>query len=55
MAKLFIEIMGDVLCIENLVETEDRERLPSPIELQGKIILKGTFKKEVPMCIQLTV
>ena len=29
------------------METEGRERLPSPIELQGKIILKGTFKKEV--------
>eukprot|EP00731_Ephydatia_muelleri_P028757 Em0020g401a len=47
MARHFLEIMGDVLCTENLVETEGRERLPSPTELQGKIILKGTFKKEV--------
>ena len=39
--------MGDILPSENLVETEGRERLPSPQELQGKIILKGTFKKEV--------
>eukprot|EP00731_Ephydatia_muelleri_P028731 Em0020g375a len=47
MARHFLEIMGDVLCKENIVETEGRERLPSPTELQGKIILKGTFKKEV--------
>ena len=47
MAEHFVEIMGDVLCKDNLVEIEGRERLPSPTELQGKIILKGSFKKEV--------
>ena len=37
-------VMGDVLPKENLCEKENRERLPSPQELQGKIILKGSFK-----------
>ena len=46
MAKIFLDVMGDVLTLENLVELEGRERLPSPQELQGKIILKGSFKKE---------
>ena len=36
--------MGDVLPKENVCEKENRERLPSPQELQGKIILKGSFK-----------
>ena len=47
MAKIFRAIMGEVLPSENLVEIEGRERLPSPLELQGKIILKGSFKGEV--------
>ena len=46
MAKIFLAVMGDVLALENLVELEGRERLPSPQELQGKIILKGSFKEE---------
>ena len=46
MAKIFLAVMGDVLPPENLVELEGRERLPSPQELQGKIILKGSFKEE---------
>lgn len=44
MAKIFQAVMGDVLPKENLCEKEDRIRLPSPQELQGKIILKGSFK-----------
>jgi len=47
MAKIFHAVMGDVLVLENLVELEGRERLPSPQELQGKIILKGSFKQEI--------
>ena len=50
MAKIFHAVMGDVLVLENLVELEGRERLPSPQELQGKIILKGSFKQEVGVC-----
>ena len=46
MAKIFLAVMGDVLARDNLVELEGRERLPSPQELQGKIILKGSFKEE---------
>ena len=46
MAKIFLAVMGDVLVLENLVEVEGREWLPSPQELQGKIILKGSFKEE---------
>ena len=30
----------------DLVEEEGRARLPSPQELQGKIILKGSFKRD---------
>ncbi len=44
MAKIFRAIMGDLLPSENLVESEVRERLPSPQDLQGKILLKGSFK-----------
>ncbi|XP_064406324.1 1-phosphatidylinositol 4,5-bisphosphate phosphodiesterase delta-1-like [Halichondria panicea] len=44
MAKIFRAIMGDLLPSENLVESEARERLPSPQDLQGKILLKGSFK-----------
>ena len=33
------------------MELEGRDRLPSPQDLQGKIILKGTYKKdEAPVC-----
>ena len=28
------------------MELEGRDRLPSPQDLQGKIILKGTYKKD---------
>ncbi len=44
MAKIFRAIMGDLLPSENVVEIEGRERLPSPLELQGKVLLKGSFK-----------
>ena len=41
--------MGEFLPKENLCEKEGRERLPSPHDLQGKIILKGSFKA-VSLC-----
>ena len=44
MAKIFRAIFEERLPKENLVELEGRQRLPSPEELQGKIILKGTSK-----------
>ena len=44
MAKIFRMLMGDVLVTENLAEQEGKDRLPSPLDLQGKIILKGSFK-----------
>lgn len=44
MAKIFQAVMGDLLPKENLCEKQCRTRLPSPQELQGKIILKGSFK-----------
>ena len=47
MARIFKALMRDALVTENLVELEGRERLPSPEELQGKIILKGSFKGNV--------
>ena len=55
MARIFQAIMGDVLPKENLCEKEgQRLRLPSPQELQGKIILKGSFKLSKPAVSQLT-
>ena len=42
MATTFRDIFKDMLPREDLVELEERERLPSPHELQGKIILKGS-------------
>ena len=44
MAKIFRAVFDDMLPKEDLVELEGRERLPSPQELQGKIILKGSYK-----------
>lgn len=41
MAEIFINIFGDKLAKENLVELYNLDRLPSPYQLQGKIILKG--------------
>ena len=46
MAKIFNAIFDDMLPKEDLVELEGRERLPSPQELQGKIILKGSYKRD---------
>ena len=42
MAEIFTNIFGDKLASDNLVELNDLNRLPSPHQLQGKIILKGT-------------
>ena len=44
MAKIFRAIFEERLPRENLVELEGRQRLPSPEELQGKVILKGSTK-----------
>ena len=46
MARIFQVVMGEMLATDNLVEADGRERLPSPQELQGKIILKGSFKEQ---------
>ena len=52
MAKIFRAIFDEMLPKEDLVELEGRERLPSPQELQGKIILKGSFKVQlIAICI----
>ena len=42
MAEIFVNIFGDKLAKENLVELNNLDRLPSPHQLQRKIILKGT-------------
>lgn len=45
MAEIFIEIFGKKLeREENLIKVNGQDRLPSPHQLQGKIILKGTDK-----------
>ena len=52
MAKIFLALLGTALPSENLVELDAaRTRLPSPQELQGNIILKGTHKKEVCIAV----
>ena len=54
MAKIFVqelknELGQSILATENLVEENQvfRRRLPSPEELQGKILLKGSYKHQV--------
>ena len=48
MAKIFKAIFSDMLPDRDLVKEEKMDRLPSPKDLQNKIILKGSFKsKEV--------
>ena len=46
MAEIFTKIFGEKLAKENLVETNNLDRLPSPHQLQGKIILKAKTKQE---------
>ena len=41
MAEIFQKVFGSKLVTKNLVEENNLHRLPSPNELQGKIILKG--------------
>ena len=49
MAEIFIEIFGKkVEKGENLVKFNGQDRLPSPCQLQGKIILKGTERSAKP-------
>lgn len=54
MASIFVKELKDhlgqsLLAEENLVEGCQffRRRLPSPLELQGKILLKGSYKHQV--------
>ena len=48
MAEIFMEIFGEnLLKEENLVKVNNVDRLPSPHQLQGKIILKGTDKSSI--------
>ena len=44
MAQIFNEVFGEKLVKETLTEGEQLGELPSPHELQGKIILKGKVK-----------
>jgi len=44
MAKTFTEIFKDHLQKEKLIEADNLDQLPSPQQLKGKIILKGTVK-----------
>ena len=47
MAEIFVDVFGENLAKENLVELYFLDRLPSPNQLQGKIILKGTVRSSV--------
>ena len=46
MAMIFRAIFEKMLPDKDLVEAENRERLPSPKELQEKIILKGSYQQK---------
>ena len=46
MAKIFKAIFGDMLPDKDLVVERNMDRLPSPEELRGKVILKGSIKKK---------
>lgn len=46
MAETFTKIFGEKLVKENLVEANNLDRLPSPYQLQGKIILKDKSRQE---------
>lgn len=46
MAEIFQEVFGPKLVKENLVDKDNLDRLPSPQQLQGMIILKGTEKEK---------
>ena len=41
MAEIFLEVFGNKLVRNNLVEEQNLKRLPSPNELKGRIILKA--------------
>ena len=47
MAEIFTKIFGEKLAKENLVNTKNLDRLPSPDQLQRKIILKGTDRSSI--------
>lgn len=47
MAEIFTRVFGEKLAKENLTETYNLDRLPSPHQLQRKIILKGTDKSSI--------
>ena len=53
MAVIFRAVFGDMLPQEDLVELEGRDRLPSPDELQRKIILKSPVKEREPAKVNL--
>ena len=55
MAEIFTDIFGDKLAKQNLVELNNLDRLPSPHQLQGKIILKGTEPSMVKPSKSLSV
>ena len=46
MAAIFQEVFGNKLIQKNLVEEQSLDRLPSPNEMKGKIILKGRKKSQ---------
>ena len=51
MAEIFMEIFGEKLVAKKanlgLLKVNDFDRLPSPQQLQGKIILKGTEQSSI--------
>ena len=55
MARIFRAIFDEMLPDKvELMEVDGRERLPSPQELQGKIILKGSYKGDEVMTMYST-
>ena len=44
MAQIFNEVFGDKLVKDESADEDQLDKLPSPHNLQGKIILKGKVK-----------
>ena len=59
MAEIFMEKFGEKLVAKKtdlgLLKVNGLDRLPSPQDLQGKIILKGTDPVRIKNCITIAI
>ena len=53
MADIFVHELGDMLVTGNMCEERMQNKLPSPNDLKGKIILKGKIKQKKKVCLKI--